>query len=348
MVHYVYYNVKETTKFPGIIFCFDYDKPDGQHSLTTNYLNEITRQISVENAIDKITYLNQKNQWIDWRTNESNGELKTSVFYFHARKCIKIELTVEYRRSQFHLINSRYLLKVFFNQSFPPKNRRQTYLFTENERLFQFSKLSKVAIYNSKHILTHRIDQNKVRLKYRDRFGWIKSPLSFFYGEEDNEDMLRLSYDFRQRFDAFRTLCLPLEADGNDFTIEDELFEQYVEQNRVTATGRRAKSSFKQTFLSTGIQEMTWQNELPKRRPDFEFSLNFLSKHVFFTNEQTWTSLILSLLNVLSLWLDFGILDLQTVIPRIRLLFLPVLVFTKKIEQHFGKNVEDSYEKLFT
>ena len=69
---------------------------------------------------------------------------------------------------------------------------------------------------------------------------------------------------------------------------------------------------------------------------DFTFNLSFLQKIVSLANEENFGILILSLLNLFSIWFDLGVLDLHPFFPLFHdyllvclYLYLPVFLFDK-------------------
>ena len=123
LIRFVYYEIENSIKTPGIIFCFDLTnvKINKNIKLTESYLNESTKHLSIETVFMNITYLNKSNDSITFDSNFRNSELRVEIFYFLDKKCFKIKHDIEYSKDQFYLLDNKEVLKVNFSNVYNPR-----------------------------------------------------------------------------------------------------------------------------------------------------------------------------------------------------------------------------------
>ena len=302
LIRFVYFEIENSIKMPGIIFCFDLNQTriDRNIKLTESYLNESTKHISIETVFTNLTYLNKSNNWVTLDLSFTNSELKVETFYFLDKKCFKITQNVKYSRDQFYLLENKEVLKVNFEKVF---KRRTIHFFTKVENKMQLSKIEKLIYkYNN---YGYASNQEITELTLNDQFSWIKNPSLLFdedsYQNDVNKHLAKLINKFDENYNL-RTLCLPSEKVNSNNEINDDLFEQYSSQEIKSSLN----SNIQKLFITTNVKQTRNLN-----RTNFTFELNFLKNKILITNEDNFTKLILNLLNALSLWFSLCILDLH-------------------------------------
>ena len=309
LIRFVYYEIKNLIKIPGISFCFDFDlQIDQNHKLTENYLNESTKNISIKTVFTNITYLNKLNDWITLNSNFTNSGLKVETFYFLDKKCFKIKQDIEYSRDQFYLLDNKKVLKVNFRYDFNYKYYLSAYFFTKIENKMQFSKIEKLFFYKDRSF-AYTSNQEITELTVKDQFSWIKNPSLFFdedsYQNDVNKHLAKLMNKFDENYNL-RTLYLPSEKVNSNNEINNDLFKQYCSQEIKYKSS--LNSNIQKFFITTNVKK---ERNINLNRTDFTFELNFIKNKILITNEDNFTKLILNLLNVLSLWFSLCILDLH-------------------------------------
>ena len=297
LIHFVYYSVEESVKMPEIIFCFDLGemKIDSNFKLTKQHLDEMPN-LRAKTIFDKIEYLDDSNDWIDL-----DLEFRVKTLYLLDKKCFKIKQKIEYERSQFNFLENRAVLKVYLNRTIIHQNKVKIIYFTKIR--MQLSRLNELIFRKNSHFYKFATNQQLVEFSYRDKFDFIKNP-SLLYSDLNSLD--NLMNNFERKYNL-KSRYLPSENDNSNNEINDALFEQYCNQIQKDYNS-----------LNTNIQKLFIENNLKrddsgfkKKKPDFKFELNFLKNKIKITNEDNIIKLILSLLNVLSLWCDLCIFDLS-------------------------------------
>ena len=328
-----YYEILETWRMPEIIFCIDFDKSliDMNHKLTGNYLDEITKDIRIESVFDKVFYLDcRTNEWITLKSNFTDDKFRIEEFFFLNEKCFKIILEMEYHRDQLHFSLDSDVLEIFFKSKFI---HRIFYFMTKPKNKIQFSKLLELNFKSKRSVL---ISQELFELKYNDKFNFIKNPLSLFYGENDAAHYLsNLLTNFKRSFNHLRTLKLPLWENHFNYEIDDDLFEQYYLHVQSVSDNYLLTHLNYQRLFATNYYSEEFVDD--RQKPDFIFNLIFYEKMITTTNRDNHSRLIISLLNVLSIWFDLGVLDLHAYVHKIKFIFIFIHKLILEIERFILK-----------
>ena len=109
--------------------------------------------------------------------------------------------------------------------------------------------------------------------------------------------------DFESNYNL-KSIYLPSENENSNSNIEinDGLFEQYCNQIQNNDYSSPSNSNIQKLFIINNLKKEDSGSK--NTNPDFTFELNFLKNEIKITNEDNIVKLILSLLNVLSLWCD--------------------------------------------
>ena len=144
-----------------------------------------------------------------------------------------------------------------------------------------------------------------------------------FYKESNLKDVNRyirqLMTNFEQQF-GLATLNLPLDQ-YNHRRIDDELFAQYYAQvQNVSDHSAPSNENYVREYAINFFDSpYTHQNGTY-----ITYEFVWFRKVVSITNDLNYATLIVSLLNVISLWLDLCILELHVYLDQILKLFLAV------------------------
>ena len=149
--------------------------------------------------------------------------------------------------------------------------------------------------------------------KYEDRFSFIRRHFLSFQ-EDEASDLQGQLLELQNNEINLATLNLPVEEEAFGIEVEEDLFEQLysAQKNR----NKRTDLNYQQLFVDNHFRE-EWAF---KSESSFAFKLVFLQKVVSSTNEENFGQLILSILNMLFIWFDLGVLDLHPLLVRLAVL----------------------------
>ena len=305
-----HYELLKRIRMPEMMFCLQIDQNliDEHHQLTGNYLEQLTSQMTPGGTFANITYLNESNEWTPFDLH------RVEPFFFLNMKCFKIDLDQEYDRDQFHFSTSTQVLRLNFTH----KRNEEGIFINFLTKSKETAELSKIVEVKYSWFARFSIAHESSLYKYEDRFSFIRR---HFLREDEASD----SYSDLQLLELLsnehnlRTLNLPLEKHQFGVEIREDLFEQLYSVRDAENQNKRTDSNYEQLFVDNHLRG-TWASELA---PDLTISLAFLQKVVTSTNELNLGKLILSLLNVLFIWFDLGVLDLHLLFVHL-VLDLPV------------------------
>lgn len=312
---------------PELVFCFSYDKSlvDENRRFSGNYLEQATADLTADTIFQRFGYLNASNEWVHLEMdtfraggpfqslhNSSAFEIRTA--FFQHRKCFFFKLHQgEYRQDQFYYREDGAVFELQFKEKFKQLNDTNVRVFLRKTGTYHFSKM--LILDHLSHV--NVLKQELFEIIYHDRFGQIKrlfrDPLSLF-GEtvnlnEVDEYTTGLLGSFRRRL-QMATTSWPLKERSElfDLNIENELFEQYCRQVQEPLDDRSPKNAnFRRSFF---INHFHSDND-SSVAADFRFELLFFKKYMIITNGDNWPKLVISLLNVLSIWLNLSIFELH-------------------------------------
>lgn len=178
----------------------------------------------------------------------------------------------------------------------------------------------------------YEISQESFVVVYEDKFLELKllisDPLSFFRDQNNLNDVDAylggLIRNYKETY-HLATLNLPINQTQFDIEIDDDLFAQFYSQVQ-------NKSDYEQPANLNYRREFDIHNVKHniEYEADFLFYLDYFSKVVVYTNDDSYPKLILSLLNVLCIWFHCGVLDLHVFIFKpVRLIQLAYKLLTR-------------------
>ena len=319
LIHFVYYTVKESIKQPETIFCFKLDKIeiDSDFKLTKNYLDEI-HNLRIKTVFNKIEYLNKSNDWIDL-----DLEVRIETIYLLDKKCFKIKQKIEYERSQFFVSENKEVLRVYFNRTFTHQKNKKIYFFTKTIDRMQISRMNELVFKDKYNYFRFNTSQQIIEYNYRDKFDFVKNPSLLFNSEADLSSLNDLMNNFESNYNL-RSSYLPFKNENSNIEINNGLFEQYCNQIQNIDYSSPSNSNIQKLFIINNLKKE--DSGFKNMNPDFTFELNFLKNEIKITNEDNIVKIILSLLNVLSLWCDLCAFDLGVYVYyaycKIQLIFM--------------------------
>ena len=327
LVSIEHYERAERIQMPGMVFCLRIDQKlvDRNHLLTGRYLEELTRQMNVESTFESIVYLNESNQWtsFDFRRVER--------FFLLDMKCFRIEIDQIYNRNKFHFSDDTQVLRVKLN-----KRNRLVHFMTQSRETAEISKISNLD-YNSlnfkmnfKYVITHEASL----YKHKDRFGFFRSHFPSF--QEGDIDYLRKQLlELQDNEPNWATINLPLRKNNFGLEVNEDRFEQLYLVQKKKNGNRRTNLNYQQIFVANHLKKMFSYSNFES---DFSFNLVFLRRVVYYTNEISYATLTLGLINLLSIWLELSVLNLRPYLVRFHECFLvylylhlPILLLRKFI-----------------
>ena len=332
-----YFERPVSIPMPEMVFCFRFERSliDEHRRLTGNYLEEATGSLTASSIFESFAFLNASNEWVHLKMatfHSSNSQfhnqfsphsgLAIRTAFFQNRKCFYFSLNEsEYRMEQFYYLPNGKVLELQFTEKFKSEHKSigPISFFLKQRGNYHFSKMLTLD-WSSMNV----VKQELFEILHQDRFGEIKrlfsDPLSLFQTSVNLNDvgeyMASLLGSFKRRL-RMATTSWPLIERNElfDLPIENEVFDQYCKQVQEHLDKRSAKNSnYRRTFFINHFSaERTG-------KADFQFELLFFKKYLIVTNSENWPKLLISLLNVLSIWLNVSVFDLH---PYFRKLTAP-------------------------
>ena len=300
-----HYEIAKKLEMPVMVFCqqFNFSLIDANYKVSGAYLEELTREMTTENMFANITYLNELNDLLPFDLN------RVERFFYLNMRCYRIKIDQTYYHDQFYFSLTKQILQVNFSKA-SDEEIRSVYFMTKSKETGESSKVvslnyecfPELKTWLPGYLITHETSL----YVYEDRFGFIRKHFLSF-PEEDASDLSRKLLELKNNDYNLRTLNIPMEENEYQFEFEEDLFEQLysVEKNR-EKQGDWEKQH-QQLFVTNHLRAFN------ESESDFVFILDFLQKIVCSTNEENFGKLVLSLINLLSIWFDLGVLDLHPV-----------------------------------
>lgn len=338
-----YFEVSDSIQIERLNFCllFTRDKVDPEFKFNDIELDKLTHNITVSTVFDNISYLNNLNDWIelDRKFEFKDDALHIGYYYFFAMKCFYIKINVKYRREQFEFEKNYHVLKLFFNENFVSQLNGMILFFTELENSFQWSKYTYLLLKDrAGQKCINQIKHEIFEVIYDDRFAHIKkiasTLFSFLYPnviQSDKEYAIKMAYDFERKtreLDSLKDLeknNSSANLDNIEDIIIDKLYNVVKELEYNYSKINRNRNKFFNNYLSY----KTYEDDL---NYNFVFDLSFFNRVLEISNDMNLVELILNLLNVLSIWSTFGILDFYFYILKCKNVFKNLFKLFKKIK----------------
>ena len=306
-----HYELAERVQMPSMVFCLQIDQRlvDRNHQMTGNYLEEMTSQMNVGSTFKSIAYLNESNTWIPFYLR------RVKRFFLLNLKCFKVEIDKEYDRNQFHFSGDTQALRVNFKRM---KGNELVHFMTHSRVTAEFSKISNLDYSEShRYVIIHEASL----YEHEDRFGFFRRRFPSLQ-EGDVGDIHRQLLQLQSNEPNRRTLNLPLERKHFGLEIDEDHFEELYSAQKLKNPNKRTNLNHQQMFVANHLEQF---EKKIKSEFDFSFHVVFLRRVMHLTNEVNYATLTLALLNLLSLWLELGVLDLRPFLVRLHDHFLVYL-----------------------
>ena len=338
--------VQKNFRYPDLNFCFDYDaNNDPNFKLTANYLESLTSHLTFEKIFKNITYVNNEDELVDlyqyhrYRKKKSSHNLDQHIlvppYFIQTRKCFHITVKEMHENHEFYFRKDSFPLKINFNKK-TIKTLDKFYLkstfWSNQEKNYVFEiQGNRKGIKKQKH----QIRTEMLEIITFDQFKNVFKTLGIIFGFFERKTFFEIMKEEVEKNDLY-TFNLPIEWEDFDKEIEDDLFNQMYLQTKKFQDRSYADDSYR-FFVSNYITSFDLDRnsemlEKEEQQFDLEFSPIFLRKYTIFTNGEGLTKLTISILNVLSLWLNVCVLDLHQYIPYLFYLLIWLnVIFREKL-----------------
>ena len=314
---------------PDLIFCFKHHAQiDENRQLTSTYLEELTSDLNVS-FFQKISVLNEtlEEEFLDLTAEaiRTNKRANISLFYFlEDLKCFELEFEDIKNADYMNKLSEMLFVKIKFDEAairrYYNSNRFEVYFINqkaETEELNGIDRLEFAYAEESKRTIVVR--QQLHVFKYEDRFDVLRNPLSLFYEPINLNDTTSYIQGIAKGFTNMQlnTRTLPLEL-GSNFVIDDELFDQYFRQiQNVTDYNAPRVIEFEREFYFTSYRVKSARLD----DYDLRFHLMPLVSRTKLTNRESYSSMLINILNSLNIWTNFCVLDIHVYIQAMVHLF---------------------------
>lgn len=322
LINHQFFKLRNSARAEEIIICLPFKllqlinpetKFDPNHQTTYSYLNNITENVDVNTFFEKISYLTKSNRWktLNSKTKFSDESLKIETFYFLKNKCFQISLDVVYHSDQFYFEVDNRILKIFIKHPF-----QKFYLMFKKRNKMQFSESIYMDIYSRSFLISYEPSSNE--------FNIIDNPFSFYFNKPKNVDeyLTKLIRKFKLDY-KLQTHNFPIRK-PDTLVIDDQLFEQYFKQTETSTV------IYEGQFVTIFVKEI---RQSPGERKQISFSLIFYEKVTVVRSKVNKASIILNIFSILSIWINFRILDLYIYIANVKLIFKLIYKILLKIRR---------------
>ena len=312
-----HYEVAKQIQMPVVVFCIQIDQSliDRNHRLTGNYLEKLTRLMNVSSTFESIAYLNESNEWMPFDLNW------VERFFLLNMKCFRVNIDQSYHLNQFHFSDDTEVLRINFSEI---EHNRLVHFMTQSRETAEFSK---IVYLDYSWRPSYSIAHEASLYKYADRFSFFRSHFAYF-PEDDLNDLHGQLLELQGNEPDRRTLSLPLTEEHFRLKVDEEYFEHLFSVRM--QKNRNKPTNYQQLFVANHLEFES------NSKSSFRLTLVFLRGVVHCTNEVNYATLIISLLNLLSIWLELGVLDLRPYLVHFHdyflvylYLHLPVYLFRK-------------------
>lgn len=263
---------------------------------------------------DKIAYLDEQNEWITIDNRASFLEQKRmhiSTFDYAMHKCVIIKHELKYYWNQFQFRKNFNVLKIYFNKTLIASNTT-IYFMSKSRKGLQFSKILSLRFRDDKLRMAHsvRVSQEYFDIIYNDRFSFLRNPFSLFPVTKTADHYISKLLEYFERC-SFNHNYLKKEIFDPKIEYEFEQFFKLILNK--TLYEKKLDDNRKRFFINYLSLDYHQHND----KANFIFAPIFFKRIIEITNEQSWSLLILNLLNSLSFFFDLGILDMQFYIFKV-------------------------------
>lgn len=320
-----YFTNTANNQLPDLCFCFTYDQSKIQpdYLLTGKYLDELTGHIKFETIFKQIFYIseNKENVFFNMTNYKESADFEFSIFFYLEMKCLVISPKLLFSEADFLFERHMYPIKIFLTD------------YAKNQTIFFISKKKDSKEMNEIYKFIFKEDElhtNKylvnivsIKLKSNDLFKYIKSPLNLIIGETDtskiSEYLKNMEYITKTKY-GFLTTYFPLGSQNFKYIVDNILFNQYYYQvQKPIDLYYPINENYEREIYNTYVQISTVINE--DSQPEIEFAPSNNIQQTVCKSANNYATLIQSILNSASLWLNVCILDAHIYISKLVYLF---------------------------
>lgn len=319
-----HYKSPKWIDLPEIILCFKYDDSSINLVQKSNktFMDQFVSDLKIEKVFENVKYLGQSDKWftLNRENKYSTKDLKIDSIYYNDKKCFLIEKKISYYRKQFYFKPNNQVLKFFFNKSLIYQKSRLISFLTKIIDTKQFSKiisLNFVKYTNKNTNLICSIRQKDFEIIYNDRFNVIKNLFSFFFGgsyaNSMNERLNDLINDFER---SYNLKVLDANIHKSNYELDEAVLNDLINKTEQKKKNYSFVSNYRKRFAINYLQI----KDHADYKPDLTFSIVFLRRVIMITNDESFSNLIINLLNLLSFYCNVGVLDLYFYIEKSKFL----------------------------
>lgn len=294
--------LSEHDELSEINLCFDFKLEKKISTLNGFVLDKLTKEISLEQVVSSMIYLNQKGEeqvWLPTQTSEGNPFFKFDHFYFLNKKCLNI---VNYFAA--FSTSHKHFLKIVLNRNF---SHEFFYICSNPIGKKTLSKLNRLSMRDQ----FYEIYLDRLHLDHFDVFEEFRNPFLLYkrVNYKDLEEFVPMLRRAFLREHNATTRWLPLIRDLFGYPIRDDLFNEFYKNFQ----------SQQSKFFSDNFNLMMFRdNILIEKSLQQTYNLKFNSEHFKISNEmgrrESFLSFLVSLLNSISFWFA---LSLSQAIDRV-------------------------------
>ena len=339
----------EDLLLPDFVFCVDYRDllPDRMldeenHQLTGTYLNDSTSSFTISSLVERLVYLNEKNEFTDFKDRDDEKEvINFKTTFFRDWKCLEISVKITYKPRDVYCLSDPYLLKFYLNRSLLPDHFY--FGFMEQGSFGRIAKLS------SKRAVNRKVRVELYKQVYGEKFRLLKHPLAWFYERfyglteitERGSYLNQLRKNFKRNYNL-TTKLITLEGEHFDTEISDQLFFQFYSQVQ-RQIDRMALPNFFSQFEGSEflfIDRMLEGDRHSTELPDFEVSSQFFYFVTILSNADNFINFVQNLLNVLAFYFGTSLIDLGDALDRLGHFLVSAVSWLRRARTYFVRNLQ--------
>lgn len=323
----------KTIDIPNLILCFKYDENqiDINTKLTIDYLDNLTKDLNLT-IFQNISFLDETYDKISFNHLNENETVKNleffNWFYFLNLKCFEFSFKPikndRYLYTLFELnfvqieLNKKAISKFYNSSSF------KFYFISKKKGTHELNGIDEVELSDLNSTQSSKKMVSFVSKLYiykiEDRFSYLKNFLTLFLKTVNLNDTTEYIENLLENLKKFniQTRKIAGNKGQNKIEIDDELFDQYFMQiqNVSDFTHPKIVNFERGLYFSTIFEEQTRLDDY-----DLYFHLDSIVSTVKLVNKDTYSKVIINLLNLFSFWFNFCVLDLTYFIRKIISLF---------------------------
>lgn len=342
-----YFEMPPRYSLPSPIFCFPFPRTiDENHRVTGEYLNDLSSNLTFKDVFSKIVYYNGSYETVlnisqlEFTKGSNfyrNWDLKLTHFYFTGLKCFKVRLRFYYWLDKLISALDKNVLKIHLKRSLKESD---LFFFHQQQDSNEIGSGSWYSIGKSHETpdshFSYNIEFELFSITRVDNFELFKDPRSLFSKQIKVNDPTEMGQQFKE--DCSRTTDNLLLDSDFGLEMDNELSQQFFRQIKSASDQTRFKSQNFEKDVANVFNHIFHSSD----SPDFSFSFSLLTKRIEITNSENFSILLFSVLNMLSLWLNICILEVDVYINQVLCQFLQLHRLLIWLRRQFKRKIEES------